>query len=167
MGRAAPRPGVRVEERRQPDGLRAWPSTGSTARRTPERFVSGIAVDPTNPNHAFISFSGYNAYANAAGTAPGHVFDVLYDPIDHTATWKNIDYDLGDQPITDVAFDTNGDLYASTDFGVDVLSKGTTAWVPASTGLPSVAVYGLTIDRTNRVLLAATHGRSAWQLALS
>ena len=134
---------------------------------TPERFVSGIAVDPTNPNHAFISFSGYNAYANAAGTAPGHVFDVLYDPIGHTATWKNIDYDLGDQPITDVALDTNGDLYASTDFGVDVLSKGTTAWVPASTGLPSVAVYGLTIDRTNRVLLAATHGRSAWQLALS
>jgi transposase-like protein len=134
---------------------------------TPERFVSGIAVDPANPNHAFISFSGYNAYANAAGTAPGHVFDVLYDPIGHTATWKNIDYDLGDQPITDIALDTNGDLYASTDFGVDVLSKGTTAWVPASTGLPSVAVYGLTIDRTNRVLFAATHGRSAWRLALS
>ncbi len=134
---------------------------------TPERFVSGIAVDPANPNHAFISFSGYNAYANAAGTAPGHVFDVTYEPGTHTATWKNIDYDLGDQPITDVALDTNGDLYASTDFGVDVLSKNTTAWVPASTGLPSVAVYGLTIDTANRVLFAATHGRSAWQLALS
>lgn len=134
---------------------------------TPERFVSGIAVDPEHPNHAFISFSGYNAYANAAGTAPGHVFDVTYDPVAHTATWKNIDYDLGDQPITDIALDTNGDLYVSTDFGVDVLSKGTTAWVPASTGLPSVAVYGLTIDRAHRVLYAATHGRSAWQLALS
>jgi transposase-like protein len=134
---------------------------------TPTRFVSGIAVDPVNPNHAFVSFSGYNAYANTAGTAPGHVFDVLYDPVAHTATWKNIDYDLGDQPITDIALDTNGDLYASTDFGVDVLSKGTTAWVPASTGLPSVAVYGLTIDRAHRVLLAATHGRSAWQLTLS
>ena len=134
---------------------------------TPERFVSGITVDPADPNHAFISFSGYNAYANAAGTAPGHVFDVLYDPGTHTATWKNIDYDLGDQPITGVALDTNGDLYASTDFGVDVLAKGTTAWVPASTGLPPVAVYGLTIDRAHRVLFAATHGRSAWQLALS
>jgi transposase-like protein len=134
---------------------------------TPERFVSGIAVDPADPNHAFISFSGYNAYASAAGTATGHVFDVHYNPGTHTATWKDISYDLGDQPITDVALDTNGDLYASTDFGVDVLSKGTTAWVPASTGLPSVAVYGLTIDRANRVLLAATHGRSAWRLALS
>jgi hypothetical protein len=134
---------------------------------TPTRFVSGIAVDPADPNHAYISFSGYNAYATAAGTAPGHVFDVTYDPGTHTATWKNIDYDLGDQPITDIVVDTNGDLYVSTDFGVDVLSKGTTSWVPASTGLPSVAVYGLTIDRTNRVLFAATHGRSAWQLALS
>jgi hypothetical protein len=134
---------------------------------TPERFVSGIAVDPEDPNHAYVSFSGYDAYATAAGTAPGHVFDVTYDPGTHTATWKNIDYDLGDQPITDVVVDTDGDLYVSTDFGVDVLAKSTTAWVLASTGLPSVAVYGLTIDRTHRVLFAATHGRSAWQLALS
>src|SRR5438477_1709062 len=43
---------------------------------TPERFVSVIAVDPSDPNHAFISFSGYNAYATASGTATGHVFDV-------------------------------------------------------------------------------------------
>src|SRR6476660_8136719 len=43
---------------------------------TPTRFVSGIAVDPTNPNHAFVSFSGYNAY-NPAQT--GHVFEVTYD----------------------------------------------------------------------------------------
>src|SRR5438128_5535730 len=38
---------------------------------TPTRFVSGIAVDPSDPNHAFISFSGYNAYNP---TQPGHVF---------------------------------------------------------------------------------------------
>jgi transposase-like protein len=134
---------------------------------TPERFVSGIAVDPSDPNHAFISFSGYDAYATAAGTATGHVFDVHYNPGTHAATWTDISYDLGDQPITDIALDTNGDLYASTDFGVDVLASGTTAWVPASTGLPSVAVYGLTIDRAGRVLYAATHGRSAWRLKLS
>jgi len=52
---------------------------------TPTRFVSGIAVDPSDPNHAFISFSGYNAYATASGTATGHVFDVHYDPNGHTA----------------------------------------------------------------------------------
>ncbi len=136
---------------------------------TPTRFVSGIAIDPTDPNHAFISFSGYNAYNP---DAPGHVFDVVVDPTSCSgttcdATWTDVSHNLGDQPITDVALDSNGDLYASTDFGVDVLPNGTTTWVPASTGLPTVAVYGLTIDRAGRVLYAATHGRSAWVLNLS
>src|SRR5439155_643792 len=81
---------------------------------TPTRFVSGIAVDPSDPNHAFISFSGYNAYNP---TQPGHVFDVHYDSTGHTATWTNIDHNLGDEPITDIALDPNtGDLYVSTDF---------------------------------------------------
>jgi hypothetical protein len=55
---------------------------------TPTRFVSGITVDPSDPNHAFISFSGYNAYATASGTATGDVFDVHYDPNGHTATGR-------------------------------------------------------------------------------
>ncbi len=134
---------------------------------TPTRFVSGIAIDPADPNHAFISFSGYNAYASASGTATGHVFDVHYNPVAHTATWTNIDNNLGDEPVTDVAFDgKSGDLYISTDFGVDVLEPGSNQWVPAAGSLPPVAVYGLTLDQNGRVLYAATHGRGAWKLDL-
>jgi len=134
---------------------------------TPTRFVSGISVDPGNPNHAYISFSGYNAYATASGTATGHVFEVTYNPISHAATWRNLDYDLGDQPITDVAFDWNsGDLFVSTDFGVNVLRSADTQWVPAAGSLPPVAVYGLTLDSNAGVLYAATHGRGAWKLDL-
>ena len=132
---------------------------------TPTRFVSGIAIDPTNPNHAFISFSGYNAYARATGTAQGHVFEVTFDPVGHTATWNNIDNNLGDEPITDIAYDSvTGNLFVSTDFGVNVLQSGN--WVPAASGLPPVAVYGLTLDSTHRLLYAATHGRGAWSLGL-
>jgi hypothetical protein len=135
---------------------------------TPTRFVSGIAVDPSNPNHAFISFSGYNAYATSAGTATGHVFDVMYNPVSHTANWSNLDNNLRDQPITGIALDGNtGDLFVSTDFGVDMLRRGDTLWVPAAGSLPPVAVYGLTIDSNARVLYAATHGRGAWVLDLS
>src|SRR6202022_3446353 len=72
----------------------------------PERFVSGIAIDQSNPNHAFISYSGYNAYATASGTATGHVFEVTYNPNTHAATWTNRDYNIGDQPITDIALDS-------------------------------------------------------------
>ena len=135
---------------------------------TPTRFVSGIALDPANPNHAFLSFSGYNAYAIAAGTAPGHVFEVTYDPNTHTATWSgDLATNLGDQPLTGIAFDAaTGNLYVSTDFGVSVRRAGKRTWQPAGNGLPSVAVYGLTLDPTAHVLYAATHGRSAWKLSL-
>jgi hypothetical protein len=131
---------------------------------TPTRFVSGIAVDPSNPNHAFISFSGYNAYNP---TQPGHVFEVTYNPNSHKGTWTNIDHNLGDEPITDIALDSQtGNLFISTDFGVNILTSGGTSWVPAASSLPPVAVYGLTIDSAHRVLYAATHGRGAWRLGL-
>jgi hypothetical protein len=140
--------------------------TGST----PTRFPSGISVDPTNPNHAIITFSGYNAYATAAGTATGHIFDVVYHPGTGTATWANLDYDIGDQPVLGVAFDQpTGDIYVSTDWGVDRLAQGDTTWQPAGDGLPMVAVYGLTLSPLHnhqRVLYAATHGRGAWRLTL-
>jgi hypothetical protein len=135
----------------------------------PERFVSGIAVDPSNPNHAFISYSGYNAYATAANTATGHVFEVTYNPVTHSATWSNdLAGNLGDQPVTGIAVDWqtgNGNVFVSTDFGVFVRT-GATTWAPAATGLPPVAVYGLTIDSAHGLLYAATHGRGAWRLGL-
>jgi len=116
----------------------------------PRRFVSGIAVDPTNPNHAYVSFSGYDAYTP---TTPGHVFEVVFNPTSGTAAWTNISYDLGDQPITSVAFDPDtGDIFAATDFGVVMLPCGTTDWRPAAHNLPPVAVYGLTMDSDARVL---------------
>lgn len=130
----------------------------------PTRFISSIAVDPNNPNHAVVSFSGYNAYTPAT---PGHVFDVMFNPGTGKTTWKNLSYDLGDQPITGIAFDDKtGDLFASTDFGVALLPADKTSWVPAAPGLPRVAVYGLTINSSARLLYAATHGRGAWRLDL-
>jgi hypothetical protein len=132
----------------------------------PTRFVSGISVDASNPNHAFVSYSGYDAYATATATATGHVFEVTYNPVAHTATWSSdLSNNLGDQPITDIAVDWHtGDVYVSTDFGVFVRLNGNTTWQPAGGSLPPVAVYGLTLDLNGRILYAATHGRGAWRL---
>jgi hypothetical protein len=130
----------------------------------PNRFISSIVVDPGNPDHAFVSFSGYNAYTP---NTPGHVFDVLYNPATGKATWKDISANLGDQPITSVAYDgKTGNLYAGTDFGVNVLPAHGKNWIPAAKNLPMVAVYGLTLSPNGRVLYAATHGRGAWSLSL-
>ena len=130
----------------------------------PRRFVSGISIDPTNPYHAYVSFSGYNAYTP---TTPGHVFEVLFNPVSGTAAWTDRSYDLGDQPITSVAFDPDsGDVFASTDYGVLMLQRGGSSWSPAAPNLPPVAVYGLTIDANSHLLYAATHGRGIWRLKL-
>lgn len=130
----------------------------------PTRFISGIAVDPQNPYHAFVSFSGYDAYTP---TTTGHVFEVWYNPTTKAATWKDISHNLGDAPITSIAYDSaTGDLYAANDFGVLILRKHSDHWSNAAPGLPMVAVYGLTLSSNGHVLYAATHGRGIWRLNL-
>jgi hypothetical protein len=130
----------------------------------PRRFISGISIDPDNANHAYVSFSGYNAYTPAT---PGHVFEVFFNQTSGVATWTDLSHNLGDQPITSVAFDPDTrDLFASTDYGVLMLHAGGSHWSPAAANLPPVAVYGLTIDSDSRLLYAATHGRGIWRLRL-
>jgi hypothetical protein len=174
---------------RAKDGGTMWAGTGSgrvlvsqnaiavnpasvTFRRVdtanqPARAVSSIFVDPTNANHAIVTFSGYESNTP---TTLGHVFDVVFDPTSGTATWTNISYDLGDQPINDAVLDAaTGDVYVSTDFGVDRLQNGSNTWIQAADGLPQAAVSGLTISNGkngDRLIYAATHGRSAYRLRL-
>jgi hypothetical protein len=134
----------------------------------PGRVPSSISVDSGNPNHAIVTYSGYNG---TTPTTPGHVFSVVFDPALGTATWTDISYDLLDQPVNDAVYDAaTGDIYSSTDFGVNKLVHGTTTWVPAATGLPMAAVSGLTLagkPTGARWLYAATHGRAVWRLRIA
>jgi hypothetical protein len=133
----------------------------------PGRAVSSIFADPSNANHAIVTFSGFDV---TTPTTPGHVFDVVFDPTSNTATWTNISYDIGDQPVNDAVLDVStGDVYVSTDFGVLRLADGAQTWVAVGDGLPSAAVSGLTLAASkngDRLLYVATHGRGAWRLRL-
>ena len=136
----------------------------STSAAAPGRFVSGIAVDPANGNRAWISYSGFNALTP---DQPGHVFEVTWDPGTSTSQWISRDYDLGDLPINHLVRDTKTeDLYAATDFGVLVLPSGSTHWLEAGAGLPTVLTPYLQILPEKRVLFAGTHGLGAWYLML-
>ncbi len=74
---------------------------------------------------------------------------------------------LDDLPVTDlVRDDVTRDLYASSDFGVVRRAAGTRTWLLAAPGMPRVEVAGLTILPEERILYAASHGRSAWRLDL-
>jgi hypothetical protein len=147
-------------------GSVVWERLDSSSSVDPNRFVSGITIDPANPNHAWISYSSYSSLTSAT---PGHVFEVTRSA-PSTATWTSLDSPGGtpfpDFPATGIARDSNGDLYVSNDWGVLILANTSVSWVPAGTGLPMVEVAGLTIVPSARVLYAATHGRSAWKLKL-
>ena len=139
-----------------------WTRIDTTSASDPGRFPTSIHVDPANPNHAWISYSGYNFNTPAQ---PGHVFEVTWTGA--AATWTDRSFNLQDLPITDlVRDDKTGDLYAASDFGVMRLANTSTTWTVAGSGLPNVEVPGLTINSGARVLYAATHGRSAWVLQL-
>jgi hypothetical protein len=130
----------------------------------PDRFVTGIAIDPANANHAWIAYSGFSA---ATPTTPGHIFSVTYDPSAGTATWTSLDGSLGDLPLTDVARDdVSGVLYVSSDFGV--LNRSGGSWTVAAAGMPNLEVAGLTLvpsgHKNDRLLYAASHGLGAWRL---
>ena len=134
----------------------------SLAANSPGRFVTGISVDPANPHHAWISYSGYNFNTPAQ---PGHVFEVTWNG--STATWTDQSHNIPDLPVNGIARDdVNGDLYAASDFGVMRLANASATWAVAGSGLPQVEVPGLTIIPSTRLLYAATHGRSAWVLQL-
>ena len=90
-----------------------------SATNDPGRFISGIYVDPANPNHAWVS---YGSYSTLTPGFAGHVFEVTYNPATPDATWTSLDGSgataFPDFPANDVVRDSNGDLYVSNDWGV-------------------------------------------------
>jgi hypothetical protein len=157
----------------------------STSGNSPTRFPSGIYVDPADPSHAWISYSGYNA---VTPTRPGHVFDVHEDgtvtPGSGIFTNLNVEqgtgtfptpFDDGDLPVSDVVRDdANQTLYASTDFGVLRGDKDGKDW-HVTKGMPRYEVMHLEMQPSSRVatcggcpprLYAATHSQGIWKMDL-
>ncbi len=134
----------------------------------PGRYPSGISIDPKNPNHAWITYSGYNAMTPST---PGHIFEVTYSPATNSATFTSLDGSgsgaFGDLPVADIARDPQtGNLFVGTDFGVAARISPSPDWIVAAPGLPAVNVPHLVIVPQRRVLYAATHGFGAWELKL-
>ncbi len=91
----------------------------------------------------------------------------------------DISGDLPDIPVNDIIVDHSGNptfdaLYIATDVGVfscpDPENTTTTPcqnWTVIGDGLPNAPVLGLAMRRSSRILRAATHGRSMWQIQLT
>ncbi|HEV2901756.1 MAG TPA: hypothetical protein VGW30_00695 [Gaiellaceae bacterium] len=137
-----------------------------TAASSPARYPTGIFIDPNDPNHAWISYSGFNA--KTPGT-PGHVFEVRYAP--NATTFTALDGSgqirdrLGDIPTTSITRTPDGTLYVGTDYGC-VKSTGDGVWRECAKGLPRMLVSDLIYVKERRKIYAATHGQGVWELDL-
>lgn len=147
----------------EPAAAVQWTRVDDDATTTPNRFVTGVVIDPKNTRRAWVSYSGFGSNTP---TTPGHVFEATVGGAG-TATWADRSFNFGDQPVTDLARDdVSGDLYAATDFGILRLPQGAGIWSKAAAGMPNVEVAALTVAPGDRTLYAATHGLSAWKLDL-
>ncbi|MDQ6758803.1 MAG: hypothetical protein M3Z32_02915 [Acidobacteriota bacterium] len=133
-----------------------------TVRSTglPRRAVTQIVVDPIDPSTAYATFSGFSTGVDDLG----HVFKT----VDRGASWTAVNGNLPDIPANDIVIDPDipDTLYLATDAGVMVSTNGGAEWSNLGAGLPRVVVSSLVLHQRGRILRAATHGRSVWDLAV-
>ena len=103
----------------------------------PPRYPTAIHVDPDNPNHAWITYSGFNA---KTPSTPGHVFEVRYvrGRLDLHAKDGTGDDSFGDIPATSLAVSNEGLIVVGTDYGA-MSSTGDGSWAEAGKGLPAAS----------------------------
>jgi photosystem II stability/assembly factor-like uncharacterized protein len=122
----------------------------------PSRWVTNIAVDPTNDQIAYVAYSGFNFYTGVAG----HVFKTT----NGGAAWTDVSTSLPDLPFNAVAVDPRNaqNVSVGTDAGIYVSTDGGATWGTMDSGLPNVAVYDLMVSPAGGKLYAFTHGRGAF-----
>jgi hypothetical protein len=126
----------------------------------PDRYVTGIAVDPADTTHAYLSLSGYARHWMVGPDDPGvgHVFETT----DGGTCWQDVSGDLVDAPANDVAI-VGDRLVVADDVGVFASGRDGGAWLKVGAGLPHTIVDDLNTTPDGR-LLVATHGRGLWAI---
>jgi hypothetical protein len=136
--------------------------TPTAANKLPNRYITGVFVNRSNPDDAYLSFSGYSRNWYVGGNDPGvgHVWEITggaaYDRSGIPSAGGLID-----APTADILV-YNGELIAGTDFGVYVSKDNGTNWSRLGANLPNVVVDQLTVADNGTTILAATHGRGLW-----
>ncbi|MHB1567626.1 MAG: hypothetical protein ACYC0H_00340, partial [Solirubrobacteraceae bacterium] len=142
-----------------------WTTITPTALETAgsDVWITHIAVDPTNPLHAIVTFSGYT-FPQGSVSQP-HVIETT----DGGTNWTDVTgTGLPGSPTNSAVFDGTKVIVA-TDTGVysGTPSGATTTWSVFGTGLPLVQVDDLSLSSDGSTLVALTHGRGAWRLTLT
>ncbi len=91
----------------------------------------------------------------------------IYKTTDFGGSWRKIVRGIPDKEFTHVVREDpnrKGLLYAGTERGVYVSFNDGELWQPLQCNLPATPVHDLAIQKRDKELVAATHGRSFWIL---
>ncbi|GAA1876225.1 WD40/YVTN/BNR-like repeat-containing protein [Lapillicoccus jejuensis] len=122
----------------------------------PNRFVTGLTVDPANPAHVYATFSGYSRRWIPGGGVGG-----VFESTDGGSTWRNISGNLPDAPADALAV-VKGTLVLGTDLGAFTASQSSPMRWSRVAGLPTVVVNNVSLSADGRSAVLGTHGRGIW-----
>lgn len=140
-------------------------TTSDIKKLLDQTFITDIVINPKNSEEIWVSFGYFGdirstqsriLHSTDAGTTWSDFSDGLF-----CSTHSGIDF----LPVNSIIYDELSDnnmLYAGTDMGVYYRNDNTQKWVRFSENLPFVQIKQLIIDRKEKRLIAATHGRGIW-----
>lgn len=129
-----------------------WAVTGALPGGTQANY---ICVKATDPNTAWVCYSGYTS-----GTK-------VYKTTNGGTTWTNISTNLPNLPANVICYEpgSNDRVWVGMDVGVYYLDNSTTSWTLYNAGLPNVPVYDLEMSpAAPGKLYAATYGRGTYKV---
>jgi hypothetical protein len=132
-------------------------STLSTHPFGAGNYVTGLSVNPSNPNELSASFAIRST--NRFSLSNPHAAQW------NGSTWVNITGNLPTVGAVSRVVYANANLLAATDFGIFGSTDGGTNWTPVGTGLPAVQVMDINVATDG--IYIVTHGRGSWKLPVA
>ncbi len=122
----------------------------------PSRVCTDIVFDPDQDSTFYASFSGYSAHG-------------VYKTDDGGRQWNHITGNLPNTPKNALAIDPHNpaNIFVGTDLGVYATVDSGRTWQILGNGMPKCVIADLELHPLTGMLLAATHGRSVFQLAVT
>lgn len=126
----------------------------------PQRWVSRVAVDPTNESIVYATFNGLRWR-----DPQPHVFRST----DKGSNWEDISSNLPDAPVNAFIVDPiePNRLYLGNDVGMFVSYNSGQSWWVLGEGLPVLPIGDIEIHPATRELVAGTYGRSMYKIDLN
>ena len=133
------------------DNANTAPVVTSISTGLPNTYLGCIEVQSGDDNHLLACFTNYGVNS-------------IWESTNGGTSWTNVEGNLPDMPVRWALFNPNNSDQAviATELGVwstDNLNGGTTVWGASNSGLANVRVDMLQYRASDKLMIAATHGR--------